>query len=125
VAITPPYISDSALPHASAYREFRGYRGGNVILVNGGISFDLVSAAAKRTFVIVWRGLTTAQKATINAAFDSFSTGAKPFRPPADAAVSNISVTWSDQQVELEWESTSVGGGTTLLWETTMMLREV
>lgn len=124
MAISPPRINNSPLPHASAYREFRGWRGGNIILINGAINFDLVTSQARRTFSITWLGLTTTQRNQINTAFDGLVNGGT-FTPPVDdGTVPLIQVTWSDQQQELEWEATSVSGGQLLLWGTTMMLRE-
>lgn len=128
MAIFPPKLDGVDLPHLSDYREKEGMRGGAILLVNGGIKFDTVSTK-KRTFSLIWKGLTSQQKKDVSDAFMAINnTIGTDFRPPYDnsvAAPSTIKVTWSNEGFELEWAPTSVNGGTRLLWEATMLLREV
>lgn len=117
---------NKTLPYPSEYTERKGRRGGPMLTVNGGVLFDVVSLAPKKIFVLKFRGLTSAKKQQIEDIFDAIGHVATPFIPPNDlGSVTPINVTWSNEQMELEWESTSVGGGAMLLWETTIMLREV
>jgi hypothetical protein len=129
MAISAPVLGtgpNKILPYPSEYRERKGRRGGAILTANGGVLFDTVGGGAKRVFVMQFRGLTSAKKAQIETIFDGIGHIAVPFTPPNDLGDSTqINVTWSNEQMELEWEATSVGGGTMLLWETSIMLREV
>lgn len=124
MAIIAPVLGGVTLPHVSDYREKEGFRGGAILLVNGGVKFDTVSTK-KRTFSLIWKGLTTAQKNTVSAAYMAVQSTPTAFTPPTDGTASPTSVTWSNEGYELEWQPTSANGGTRLLWETTMLLREV
>ena len=88
-------------------------------MANGTVVFDVV-AASKRAFTLTWRGLTAAQKGVLITAFNSMATASVSFTPPEGDA---CTVTRSDQQTELAFTATLSAGR--LLWETTMMLREV
>jgi hypothetical protein len=126
--ISSPVLDGTQLPRVSEYSEKGGYRGGSTLLVNGGVAFDNVNTNYKRTFVLVWRGLRSEDKETILGKYAVIKNGSAIFVPPKDnteASEPTIYVTRSDQQAEMEWKATAVGGGTLLLWEATMMLREV
>ncbi len=125
MAVWNPKLGTTELPHVSDYREREGYRGGAILLVNGGIKFDTVSTK-KRTFSLIWKGLTTAQKESVSAAYMAVQSTPTNFNPPTDnASRESVTVTWSNEGYELEWKPTSVNGGARLLWEATMLLREV
>lgn len=124
MAILAPVLGGVTLPHVSDYREREGYRGGAILLVNGGVRFDTVSTR-KRTFSLIWKGLSTDQKNAISNAFMAVQSTPTSFTPPTDAAAAPTTVTWSNEGFELEWQPTAVAGGQKLLWETTMLLREV
>ena len=119
MAIVAPVLNGVTMPHASEFSEVLTHRGGAIILANGGISFDVV-AATKKTFTLGWRGLLPDDKAKIITAFNSMATASVSFTPPEGAATN---VTRSDQQPDLNFVATASAGR--LLWETTMVLREV
>lgn len=98
-----------------------------MLTVNGGVLFDVVGLGAKKTFVLRFRGLVTAKKVEIENLFDAIGHKPTPFIPPSDVGgvIPSVNVTWANDQMELEWEATSVGGGQFILWGTTIMLREV
>ena len=128
MAISAPVLGTGAnktLPYPSEYTERKGRRGGPILTVNGGVLFDVVGLGAKKIFVMKFRGLDTAKKVQIEALFDSIGHVATEFYPPTDSTAISHLVTWSDEQMQLEWEATSVFGGTRILWSTTIMLREV
>lgn len=125
MAIWNPKLGATELPHVSDYREKEGMRGGAILLVNGGIKFDTVSTK-KRTFSLIWKGVDTTQKTAISNAYMAVQDTPTDFYPPTDAGSRTLcQVTWSNEGYELEWRPTSVNGGTRLLWEATMLLREV
>lgn len=132
MAVTAPVLGGVTLPQVSEYREKEGMRGGSILLVNGGIKFDTVTTR-KRTFSLIWRGISTDQKIVVSNAFmavKDITTTA--FIPPWDTTATapnntptGTFVTWSDEGYELQWQPTAVAGGNRLIWETTMLLREV
>lgn len=123
--ITAPVLGGATLPHVSEYTEREAFRGGASVMVNGAVRFDLVTVAAKRTFVLKFRGLTAAQKTAVRNAYNAVKDTPTSFTPPTDGTPTATNVTWSDESYLLEWEATSVNAGTRILWETTMTLREV
>lgn len=53
------------MPYPSEYEEVIGYYGASQFMADGSLHLELQDSSAKRRFSFTWRGLTTAQRATI------------------------------------------------------------
>lgn len=117
---TAPTLGGTTLPYPSGYRERVGYRGGFTELADGTVAVDLVNVNAKREFTVTWRGLTSAQKTTVETAFATVKSASATFLSPTNVS---YTVTRSPDQAEIEWEAIKQNS-TTLRWNVTMQLRE-
>jgi hypothetical protein len=122
--VIPPVLNvTSTLPNVSSFQVSVGYRGGSMLMSDGSTHFDIVNTNAKRTWILEWRGLTTAQKDTIVTAYALLKTGSVEFIPPDYISGTKPFVIRSPEQDALVLKPVYSAGG--LLWETTMELWEV
>lgn len=96
------------------------YRGASQQLADGTTQFDLVSDTAKRTFVLTWKNITTAQRDTINTAYNAIRKASGAFTAPDGQTAT---VTRDPQQKRLDWDPEMRGDGT-LLWSGSLTLVE-
>lgn len=119
-----PVLAGNTLAQVSANRGFSysvEYRGAMQVLADGSLQTDLVEDTKKRTFVLTWKNITTAQKGTIETAFHAVRKSAVTFTAP-DGQTANV--TRSAQQKDLKWDTELKGDGS-LLWSGSMTLVEV
>ena len=114
-----PQLASNTLATPQEYDEIREFRGGTVVLADGTQHTDLVQAAAKRRFRLVWNTLTAAQKATLQTAFDSMVTGGSATF--VDMASASYTVT-RDGDTDLDFRYVRTASGTR--YAATLALRE-
>jgi hypothetical protein len=119
-----PVLAETTLAYVSANKGFSysvEYRGSMQALADGTVQTDLVSDTKKRTFVMTWKNITTAQKNTIEGAFHAIRKASGAFTAPDGQTAT---VTRSPQQKDLKWDTELKGDGS-YLWSTSMTLVEV
>lgn len=119
-----PILAGTTLADVSANKGFSysiEYRGSMQVLADGTLQTDLVSDSAKRTFVLAWKNITTAQRNTINTAFNAIRKASGTFTAPDGQTAT---VTRSPAQKNLTWD-TEIKGDGSYLWTATMTLVEV
>lgn len=122
MAITAPVLNSVTLPHVSGYTERVLYLGSRTQLANGTLRSNFVNTNAKRIFVMQWRGLSDAQCATLRTAFDWAIKNNSSFTSPNGGT---FTVTLDTGQGEMVFEPVRRGASTTLVWSTSLVLREV
>lgn len=71
---TQPVLGGTTMPHPSEYEEVIGYYGAAQTMADASLRLELQDSSAKRRFSFTWRGLTTAQRATIITALATTAT---------------------------------------------------
>lgn len=119
-----PVLAGNTLAQVSIQKGFKygvEYKGASQQLADGTTQFDLVSDTAKRTFVLTWKNITTAQKDTIVTAYNAIRKASGAFTAPDGQTATVIR---DSQQKRLDWD-TEVKGDGTILWSGSLTLVEV
>lgn len=119
-----PVLAGNTLAQVSVNRGFSysvEYRGAAQQLADGSTQFDLVNDNAKRTFVLTWKNITSAQKATIETAFNAVRKASGSFTAPDGQTATVIR---DPNQKRLTWDVETKGDGT-YLWSGSLTLVEV
>ena len=106
---TQPVLGGTTLPYPAieGLDETIEYRGGNAVMADGSQVTDLVDANAHRTFVLSWRGLTSAQKDTVETALATVKNTTQSY-----THIDGDSYTVSaDGAATIKWTIYMVGGG--------------
>jgi len=122
--MTAPILAGTTLPDVNANKGFSysvEYRGSMQALADGTVQTDLVTDTAKRTFTLSWKNITTAQRDTINTAFNAIRKASGAFTAPDGQTATVIR---SPQQKDLKWDTELKGDGSDL-WSASMTLVEV
>jgi hypothetical protein len=118
-----PILAGSTLAQVSIQKGYSYsvlYRGATQQLADGTTQFDLVSDTAKRTFVLAWKNITTAQKDTVVTAYNAIRKASGAFTAPDGQTATVIR---DPQQKELKWDTELKGDGT-ILWSGSLTLVE-
>lgn len=119
-----PVLAGTTLVQVSANKGFSysvEYRGSMQQMADGSTQIDLVADTPKRTFVLTWRNIPTAQKNTIETAFNAIRKASGAFTAPDGQTAT---VTRDPNQKKLTWD-TEVKGDGTYLWSGSLTLVEV
>lgn len=119
-----PILAGTTLVNVSANKGFSysvEYRGSMQALADGTTQIDLVSDTAKRTFTLTWKNITTAQKTTIETAFNAIRKASGAFTAPDGQTAT---VMRDPSQKKLNWD-TEVHGDGSYRWSGSMTLVEV
>lgn len=117
-----PTLAGYTLPSPYAdggYQEKVEYRGATVEMADGTQQTDLVQASAKRKWRVEFRIITSAQKSTVESAWDAIKDASATFTDPNG---SSYSVT-RDGDADLEWKWVKAASG--FRYSATIALREV
>jgi hypothetical protein len=119
-----PILAGTTLVNVSANKGFSysvEYRGSMQALADGTTQIDLVSDSAKRTFVLAWKNITTAQKTTIETAFNAIRKASGAFTAPDGQTAT---VMRSVNQKGITWD-TEIHGDGSYRWSGSLTLVEV
>lgn len=120
---TTPVLAGYTLPQVAANRGYNysvEYWGGMTQMADGSMAIDLVNDSAKRKFELTWKNITTAQKATVESAFNAIRKASASFTGPDGQTAT---VTRSAAQAVLKWDTELKGDGT-ILWSGSLTLVE-
>lgn len=113
-------IGGVPLAEPAGYRVGPGYLGAGTTLADGSIQFDLVNDNAKLRIELTWTAITTAQRNTINTAYNGLRKASAAFVGPDGTSVT---VVRDPGQQQLLWEAVKAAGAT-IRWSGTLVLLE-
>ncbi len=119
MSVSTTRLNNIPLAQVADYSISTAYVGGAVTLANGALRRDLMDVNAKRRFSLAWVGLTSAELATIEAAYAAAVAGDVAFVGP-DGASCNVN---AGPNPGLRKEAYKVAGGT-LRWRCSFELWE-